>query len=998
MDKNINSIRKLLICIFISLVLLMVALNFCYISKYNISSTMRIFSGLIFSFISILILVFIFIFYKKLEEKFNNNFNMLLKQFHIEQEKYKTIVEYSNCDIWEYNFSTNLITCPTITKFKPITIEEFEKLIFEKNYLKPSDSPQLLQSLYNIKNGHDNVFAEIRLRYKTKDYNWYELTSTTIYDFNKKPQAIIAKTVNINARKKELERLRVLTEYDPLTNLLKYSAFQDKVNSIIMSYPSNISNMLHAIIVIDIDNFNKVSNNLGINFSNGILANFANSINECMEEKNMAAYFGCNKFLVFLMDIKSKEYTLDFASIIQEKLNSIYLQERFLNLTCSIGISFFPYDGCDTETLFENADIALYTAKKNGKNRVVIYDPTQRTYINMSEYLCKSIKNPCIKPLYESHSVVDSDIVFNIIDMLFDAKNMDFAIDMAFILIANYYSLDQIGIYELNDDTFYRTYSWCSSEFQPYDNQIKTISKENAKKFALYQSSSTGVYATNSADQLDLRDCELKTLIQNSELKCIFQSGISEKGEYIGYFFANSLQKRDDWSANLVDTLTLLSRIIGSYIAKYRSELRMDQQIYLDSLTGRNNLKAFSLRAEEILKSNPNKKYVMIYIDIDKFKYINETYGYTTGDFILIELSKRLASVLTENETFGRIVDDKFVVLAEYINLEILTNRMRAFKNTMSSIKKNDIDNYNLFLTAGLYLVTNYENISSLIDCANIARKSIKKHGQCNYAFFNDAMKKRLLKQKDLENAMETALMNNEFCLFLQAKYNINTNKLCGAEALVRWNRPDYGIIPPKEFIPIFEENSFIIQLDYFIFEKVCQLLDRLIREGFEVVPISVNFSRLHLCNSMIVDFLRDMLNKYHLSANYLEIEITESALSEDDVYLPILYEIKELGFRLSMDDFGTGLSSLNSLRKLPFDIIKLDKDFFQRDQITDREKTVISNIVKLVKELEMDIIAEGVETEEQIAFLKEINCSYVQGYIFSKPEQTVKFIEKHFK
>ena len=234
--------------------------------------------------------------------------------------------------------------------------------------------------------------------------------------------------------------------------------------------------------------------------------------------------------------------------------------------------------------------------------------------------------------------------------------------------------------------------------------------------------------------------------------------------------------------------------------------------------------------------------------------------------------------------------------------------------------------------------------------------------------------------------------------IYLQPKYDIDKQKVCGAEALVRWNRPGYGLVPPDEFIPIFEENSFIIDIDYYIFDKVCELTRSLLDQGKTPVPISVNFSRLHLNNTKILTKLKENLEKYNLTPEYIEIEITESALADNDSYMySILNEIHRMGFKLAMDDFGTGLSSLNSLRKLPFDILKLDKDFFQKNHITNREQIVIRNIVRLGKELSMTIVSEGIETIEQINFLKGIKCPIIQGYFFSKPLPHSEFLAKYF-
>jgi diguanylate cyclase (GGDEF)-like protein len=424
----------------------------------------------------------------------------------------------------------------------------------------------------------------------------------------------------------------------------------------------------------------------------------------------------------------------------------------------------------------------------------------------------------------------------------------------------------------------------------------------------------------------------------------------------------------------------------------------MQHLIEVDNLTGANNLKAFTTLSSSLINAYTNKKYVIIYFDIDRFTLINEKQGYTSGDYILKEITNILRERLNPHETFCRIVDDKFVVLSEYTTLEDFQNRLIDFKQKVYNICDEN-DNYlKIHTSAGMSYIDTADNISQIIDEANTARRSIKNKHNIRYAFFNESMRSNQLKQKSLEDVMEDALKNEEFCLYLQPKYDIEKQKVCGAEALVRWNRPGYGLVPPDEFIPIFEENSFIIDIDYYIFDKVCELTRSLLDQGKTPVPISVNFSRLHLNNTKILTKLKENLEKYNLTPEYIEIEITESALADNDSYMySILNEIHRMGFKLAMDDFGTGLSSLNSLRKLPFDILKLDKDFFQKNHITNREQIVIRNIVRLGKELSMTIVSEGIETIEQINFLKGIKCPIIQGYFFSKPLPHSEFLAKYF-
>ena len=355
---------------------------------------------------------------------------------------------------------------------------------------------------------------------------------------------------------------------------------------------------------------------------------------------------------------------------------------------------------------------------------------------------------------------------------------------------------------------------------------------------------------------------------------------------------------------------------------------------------------------------------------------------------------------MTDKETYGRINADKFIALLSFENDALLSIRLSDLNVSMNNIKKTQSDHYKISIIMGLYRIQENDiDLSACIDRANIARKSITDRHKTKYAFFDESMKSRLLKQKEVEDVMEEALKNHEFLVYYQPKFNLETNKICGAEALVRWQRDNGTVITPNNFIPIFEDNGFIVELDFYVLEQVCQKIRTLLNNKKMIVPISVNFSRMHLRDRMLVPRLTTIVKEYNIPPRLIEVEITESALVEDNNYLlTILQDIHNNGFKLSMDDFGSGLSSLNLLRKLPFDVLKLDKDFFQKGTTTQRERTIIQYIVKMALDLNMEIVSEGVETEEQAQFLRSIKCPIAQGYLYERPLPEKQFVEKYCK
>jgi len=275
-------------------------------------------------------------------------------------------------------------------------------------------------------------------------------------------------------------------------------------------------------------------------------------------------------------------------------------------------------------------------------------------------------------------------------------------------------------------------------------------------------------------------------------------------------------------------------------------------------------------------------------------------------------------------------------------------------------------------------------------DNAALARQSIKGNALNNIGFFNGRMKSELHKKQSIEDDMMNALLDGQFVMYLQPKFSISTKRIIGAEALARWIHPEKGMISPADFVPVFEENGFILKLDQIIWESACRKIREWIDKGIEPVPISVNISREYIHTFDVVGEMLHLVNKYDIPIKLLELEITETTDSEG--VSDVVQKMKDAGFTMLMDDFGSGYSSLNMLKDMPVDVVKIDKEFFSDTMNTQKGRAVISTVVDLANNLDMDVISEGVETREQVEFLTEIHCAMVQGYYFAKPMPIADF------
>ena len=242
---------------------------------------------------------------------------------------------------------------------------------------------------------------------------------------------------------------------------------------------------------------------------------------------------------------------------------------------------------------------------------------------------------------------------------------------------------------------------------------------------------------------------------------------------------------------------------------------------------------------------------------------------------------------------------------------------------------------------------------------------------------------------------MEKALLEREFVVYYQPKINMETEKIIGAEALVRWISKDKGFMNPGEFIPVFEKEGFIIELDFFVLEEAVKIIRDWLDNNKNPITISVNQSRVHLSNPYYIERLKNLINKYQIPTKFIELELTESLFMDIDVALETVKKIKELGFSVSVDDFGSGFSSLNMLKSMPIDVVKIDREFLNESENSQKAQKIISKIVEMAKELDMEVICEGVEKIEQAEFLKSIGCYYAQGFLYAKPMPETEFFDK---
>ena len=435
-----------------------------------------------------------------------------------------------------------------------------------------------------------------------------------------------------------------------------------------------------------------------------------------------------------------------------------------------------------------------------------------------------------------------------------------------------------------------------------------------------------------------------------------------------------------------------LAGVIMDINSEKNNENKIKLMNYYDNITGIQNKKMFIEKFKQLINNSSNKsKLGIIFFDIDNFKNINDSYGHEVGDEILLRLCKRIENILDGRHTFARFGGDEFII---------------AFSNVINQIEIKDfLDELLLKVRKPFYVdsrkiccsisigVSIYPNDSNRLDIllktADMAMHTAKEEGKNRYKFFDINILNILKRQSEIEKALRTAIENNEIFMVFQPKISIKDEKVNGFEALVRWVNDELGFISPAEFIPIAESSGLIIDLGKYIIEESFKKCKELYCSTKSKFHIAINISDIQLREEGFISFISEMLEKYNIPPEFIEFEITEGVIMKSVVKnIELLIGLKRLGVSIALDDFGTGYSSLSYLKRLPIDVLKIDKSFVDGIGVDEKSEYIAESIIKLSHSLNLKVVAEGVETKEQLGYLDKMKCDVAQGYYFSKPEK----------
>lgn len=596
----------------------------------------------------------------------------------------------------------------------------------------------------------------------------------------------------------------------------------------------------------------------------------------------------------------------------------------------------------------------------------------------------------------------DCDFVFFIFNFLYSSDDIKSAVNISLSKIGMKYEHSMLaivtadkkskafrvnnlwkydkGIYNSDEIIKFPLYfKFDENLFQDYKNLFFLNNKniDNAPNFILEETAKRGI----------------KSFI----ISCFYDD--EEKSEFIFYGDIKNKYRNDFYRNTLIE----LSKIMSVFINLNKYKLKDNEEINMfslkDPITGLYSYDEFVSKLSESIKKIDDKLIgAVCYFDIDNFSYVNETFGYTSGDKVLLDFSKYIKE--DENDDcFGcRVYSDFFVMFFISKSKNDIIDKLSKRNNNFINKQKLIYPASDIRVSIGIYFVENKNyDAAAAIDNANLARKSIKGKKGILYGVYNENMRIERNFEQSILGELHEAIDKNYLKLYLQPKFDLKTCKIVGAEALVRWRNQDGKMRYPDQFIPVLEKTGYIIELDFFMYEKTLQFIRKWINDGKRPMPVSVNFSRVHINVDNFVERVSYLAEKYNVDKSLIELEITESSLLNNSAKMKeCILNLRNQGFKIDIDDFGTGYSNFKMLLDIPADVVKIDKSFLDSGFNSEKKREYIKQMGVLIYSTDNEIIFEGVETEEQANFLLDCGFRFAQGYLFEKPIYVDDFEKKY--
>ncbi len=922
-----------------------------------------------------------------------------------EKESFYTIASLSNAQLFEYEISSDTmfdISGGKINKF----LENFSDNIYKYDIFYEDENAFCQNLIEKLKSGEKEIYVELKIKKYEGKEEWFGFWGKTIFDENGLPLRVIGKSQSVENEKRRQDIFENRANIDSLTKFYNCEYSQK-----LISQKFNDSlDYSHGVIVCCVDNFAEINNDFGRKFCDELLLSISKRIRNVFSDDDIIGT-ASGEFIIFVNKVVSKESFENILITLKSIFDCGDIFPKFkVDVKGNIGAVISEKGDADFEKYFEKADYALYISKSIEKTEYHIFNDTDIVpFINKTKEVSEFgiAKNKHL--IYSKEIIAEREFYYEIAEFAFDVmestQNVDSAINILFDRIGRYFNLSRVVFREFrnNAKACDVSYHWCGKPSDLGANNLKVFDCANVDKF-LSKCDENGIFIYSEYPGFE-KNLDAKPYVDDG-IKSVLRFVMFEDNTVSGSISFDDKNERI-WGQDEIRALKMIVKIISAYILKIRAfssvQATVERVTKYDSLTGVMKFDSFKTEAARILSADPHGDYVIVYSDISNFRFINERYGYKSGD----ELLKSFVMGMDRNKynliITSRIFNDNFVSiikLDEFINLHNLALNIDNYTKRFIASQKEIYDEINIGVITGVYVLSkrtrevDKDSVNKFIDNANIARKYAKNILSEKAVFFDSNMEEKMRKQVEILTTMEKALENNEFIVVFQPKVRLRgENEIVGAEALVRWVKNDGKVVSPMDFIPLFEQNGFVVNVDFCVYEQVCKFLSQRIKNNEKIVPVSVNVSRVHLEKNDFIEKIEKLVSKYNIPREYLEFELTENIFLENsDRAIEVMNKLRSMNFKVSMDDFGSGYSSLNFLKKLPVDVLKMDKGFLDNGELEGNDEIVIRSVIDMAKRMRITVLCEGVETEKQAKFLMDAGCDLAQGYYFSKPVMLEEF------
>lgn len=895
-----------------------------------------------------------------------------------EKEKLSAIAEISDDMIFEYDIEEDRMfyTNPEEGASQKDTVtENYAGQIAENGIFQKSEDAKRLAAL--LRSGQNKFELELRRMGRDRQFHWVRVIGKTIFSREQRPERVLGKVQNIDEQKAKEEKLRQKSQKDSLTGLLNHVTAKKEITKRI----GKLFKGQNAYLVIcDIDNFKEINDLNGHLFGDAVICSFADEMSAILPDA-IKGRIGGDEFILYIEGMDREEVQSRLAALNRSMTDRYNDDKMGMHISCSLGVAAVHDRDMEYDRIFQWADSALYKVKSSGKGAYLIVDVEKNMQMPVNSYLA-SRQNKTEYVRRDTLIRSGEELALFCVELLENVPNITSALKMISERTCRYYDLDDMVYVEHHGQEINILYQWSRKDKKEYTFRMYEKGVYDWDRF--YQKADgkgVVIYREEQTRSIDTEEAKAVLLVLSKEIK-----------EYQGSIVFTDRRKDRTWEDER-ELLTRISNAVFNRMKNLRIEEReqqeLDRKINYDSLTGLPVYNKFIPMVESYLQEQGREYVYCVYSDFSNFQYLNEVYGYETGDVVLKDFGRALTEDLPGSILFTRVTSDLFVGFIKGKDDGQVAEDYLNFTFAFSAECNKKYDQCNLAIASGLYRVREEDKtVSAMMDNANEARKKCKEQKVVTAVrVYNEEIRQQTENVREIVANVVNAYNNMEFQAYLQPKISLKTGKVVGAEALVRWIRPDGTMMMPGEFIDICERNGFITKIDFYVLERVMEYLQEAIAIGEEVVPVSVNFSRRHNEFTQFVPSIFKRLETYRVPGRLLEAEVTESVFVSDlGLVDENITRMREKGIEISVDDFGSGYSSLNILTKLKVDTIKLDRQFLTGAEEGSNAFTVVKYLIKMLKHLGFKVLAEGVETQEQVEMLRRADCDLVQGYYYAKP------------